>query len=43
MLDSMTRFALQETLLRACEAPERSVVLVTHDVDEALFLRIASS
>ncbi|MGE4055546.1 MAG: ABC transporter ATP-binding protein [Vicinamibacterales bacterium] len=38
MLDSLTRFSLQETLLRAWESSGRSVVLVTHDVDEALFL-----
>jgi nitrate ABC transporter ATP-binding subunit len=38
MLDSLTRFSLQETLLGAWETSGRSVVLVTHDVDEALFL-----
>jgi nitrate ABC transporter ATP-binding subunit len=38
MLDSMTRFELQDTLLRVWEASGRTVVMVTHDVDEALYL-----
>lgn len=38
MVDSMTRFALQDTLLRVWESSGRTVVMVTHDVDEALFL-----
>jgi nitrate ABC transporter ATP-binding subunit len=38
MLDSMTRFALQDTLLRVWEASGKTVVMVTHDVDEALYL-----
>ncbi len=38
MLDSLTRFALQETLLAVWERSGRTVILVTHDVDEALFL-----
>jgi ABC-type nitrate/sulfonate/bicarbonate transport system ATPase subunit len=37
-LDSMTRFALQDVLLRVWEASDTTVVLVTHDVDEALYL-----
>jgi ABC-type nitrate/sulfonate/bicarbonate transport system ATPase subunit len=38
MLDSLTRLDLQDTLLRAWEQERRIVVMVTHDVDEALFL-----
>jgi nitrate ABC transporter ATP-binding subunit len=38
MLDSLTRFELQDTLLRVVEASGRTVVMVTHDVDEALYL-----
>jgi nitrate/nitrite transport system ATP-binding protein len=38
MLDSMTRFELQDTLLRVWEASGKTVVMVTHDVDEALYL-----
>jgi nitrate ABC transporter ATP-binding subunit len=38
MLDSMTRFALQDILLRVWEASGKTVVMVTHDVDEALYL-----
>jgi nitrate ABC transporter ATP-binding subunit len=38
MLDSLTRFELQETLLRVWEDSGRTVVMVTHDIDEALFL-----
>ena len=38
MLDSLTRLDLQDTLLRAWEQNRRIVVMVTHDVDEALFL-----
>lgn len=38
MLDSLTRLDLQDTLLRAWEHHRRIVVMVTHDVDEALFL-----
>jgi nitrate ABC transporter ATP-binding subunit len=37
-LDSLTRFELQDTLLRAWEASRRVVVMVTHDIDEALYL-----
>jgi nitrate ABC transporter ATP-binding subunit len=37
-LDSLTRFELQETLLRVWEASGKTVVMVTHDVDEALYL-----
>jgi nitrate/nitrite transport system ATP-binding protein len=38
MLDSLTRFELQDTLLAAWEQRRRTVVMVTHDIDEALYL-----
>jgi ABC-type nitrate/sulfonate/bicarbonate transport system ATPase subunit len=38
MLDSLTRFELQDILLRVWEASGRTVVMVTHDIDEALYL-----
>jgi ABC-type nitrate/sulfonate/bicarbonate transport system ATPase subunit len=38
MLDSLTRFELQDILLRVWEESGRTVVMVTHDVDEALYL-----
>jgi nitrate ABC transporter ATP-binding subunit len=38
MLDSLTRFELQDILLETWEASGKTVVLVTHDVDEALYL-----
>ncbi|NOT26492.1 MAG: ABC transporter ATP-binding protein [Acidobacteria bacterium] len=38
MLDSLTRYELQDTLLQAWEGTERTVIMVTHDVDEALYL-----
>ena len=38
MLDSLTRFELQDTLLRVWEQDRKIVVMVTHDVDEALYL-----
>jgi nitrate/nitrite transport system ATP-binding protein len=37
-LDSLTRFELQDILLRVWEHSGRTVVMVTHDVDEALYL-----
>ena len=37
-LDSLTRFELQDILLRAWEDSDRTVVMVTHDIDEALYL-----
>lgn len=37
-LDSLTRFELQDTLLRVWEESRRVVVMVTHDIDEALYL-----
>lgn len=38
MLDSLTRLDLQETLLRAWDQDRKIVLMVTHDVDEALYL-----
>jgi nitrate ABC transporter ATP-binding subunit len=38
MLDSLTRFELQDTLLAVWETHRRTVVMVTHDIDEALYL-----
>jgi nitrate ABC transporter ATP-binding subunit len=38
MLDSLTRFELQDILLEAWEQNRKVVVMVTHDVDEALYL-----
>ena len=38
MLDSLTRFELQDILLRVWEASGKTVVMVTHDLDEALYL-----
>jgi len=37
-LDSLTRFELQDLLLRVWEDTDTTVVMVTHDVDEALYL-----
>jgi ABC-type nitrate/sulfonate/bicarbonate transport system ATPase subunit len=37
-LDSITRSSMQEWLLSALEQEPRTVLLVTHDVDEALLL-----
>jgi ABC-type nitrate/sulfonate/bicarbonate transport system ATPase subunit len=38
MLDSLTRVGMQDLLLRVWEHSGRTVVMVTHDVDEALYL-----
>jgi ABC-type nitrate/sulfonate/bicarbonate transport system ATPase subunit len=38
MLDSLTRFELQDTLLHVWEQHRRIVMMVTHDIDEALYL-----
>jgi len=38
MLDSLTRFELQDVLLQVWEKNRKTVVMVTHDVDEALYL-----
>ena len=37
-LDSLTRFELQDVLLSIWEEMRRNVVMVTHDIDEALYL-----
>ena len=37
-LDSLTRFELQDILLRVWEESDKTVVMVTHDVDEAVLL-----
>ena len=37
-LDSLTRFELQDLLLRVWEKSGKTVVMVTHDIDEALYL-----
>jgi nitrate ABC transporter ATP-binding subunit len=37
-LDSLTRFELQDILLRVLEETGTTVVMVTHDIDEALYL-----
>lgn len=38
MLDSMTRFELQDLVLELWEKDRKTVMLVTHDVDEAIYL-----
>ncbi len=38
MLDSMTRFELQDLVMDLWEKDQRTVLLVTHDIDEALYL-----
>jgi nitrate ABC transporter ATP-binding subunit len=38
MLDSLTRFELQDVLLKLWSEDRKTAVMVTHDVDEALFL-----
>ncbi|MBI3249506.1 MAG: ABC transporter ATP-binding protein [Deltaproteobacteria bacterium] len=38
LLDALTRFELQEQLVQICEHTRKTVVMVTHDVDEALLL-----
>ena len=38
MLDSLTRFELQEVLIETWAADRKTALMVTHDVDEALFL-----
>lgn len=37
MLDSLTRMELQEILLRLLDRDQKTALMVTHDVDEALF------
>lgn len=38
MLDSLTRYELQEVLIDLWQKDQKTAVMVTHDVDEALFL-----
>lgn len=38
MLDSLTRFELQQILVELWSADQKTALMVTHDVDEALFL-----
>ena len=38
MLDSLTRYELQQVLLDLWSADQKTALMVTHDVDEALFL-----
>ena len=38
MLDSLTRFELQDVLLDLWQKDQKTAVMVTHDVDEALYL-----
>ena len=38
MLDSLTRFELQDLVLSLWEHDRKTVVMVTHDIDEALYL-----
>ena len=38
MLDSLTRMELQEVLLTLWRRDKKTALMVTHDVDEALFL-----
>ncbi len=38
MLDSLTRFELQDVLIDMLERDRKTTLMVTHDVDEALFL-----
>lgn len=38
LLDVVTRMELQDEIMRLCEEEKRTVLMVTHDVDEALLL-----
>jgi nitrate ABC transporter ATP-binding subunit len=38
LLDALTRIELQEQLLEICNRTKKTVIMVTHDVDEALLL-----
>lgn len=38
MLDQLTRLDLQDVLISLCERDHRTALMVTHDVDEALYL-----
>jgi nitrate/nitrite transport system ATP-binding protein len=37
-LDALTRARLQDELMKICDATQATVVMVTHDVDEAVLL-----
>jgi sulfonate transport system ATP-binding protein len=37
-LDAMTRIGMQNEILRIWKAKKKTMVLVTHDIDEAIFL-----
>ncbi len=37
-LDALTRGAIQDELLRICQATQQTVFMITHDVDEAIYL-----
>ncbi len=38
MLDSLTRYELQDVLVELCRRDRKTALMVTHDIDEALFL-----
>jgi ABC-type nitrate/sulfonate/bicarbonate transport system ATPase subunit len=38
MLDALTRFELQEVLMDVWRADKKTALIITHDVDEALYL-----
>ena len=38
MLDSLTRYELQDVLIELWQRDQKTAIMVTHDVDEALFL-----
>jgi nitrate/nitrite transport system ATP-binding protein len=37
-LDALTRGAIQDELIRICQATQQTVFMITHDVDEAIYL-----
>lgn len=38
VLDSQTRQLMQELLLEICQGQRKTVLFITHDIDEAIFL-----
>ena len=42
-LDALTRSVMQEWLLKLWENDDRTILFITHDVEEAIFRRIACS
>ena len=38
MLDQLTRFELQDVLMKLCASDKKTAIMVTHDVDEAVLL-----